>query len=205
MRRCLLLIAACLLVPIIPFAVFGDSFEAQVVEWTQRSWSPAELTAVTIGLLSSDILLPVPASGVCTYAAGVLGFWPGTLAAWLGMSIGAVFGYEAGRWIGHPLARRRIAEADLERLQRGATERGAWSLVLFRPVPVLAEASVILAGVLRLPRATFLAAVLPTNLAVAAVFSAFGAFSVGQGFLIPAVAASLVVPLAGLLALRRVL
>ena len=205
MRRFLLLISACLLVPIIPFVVFGDRFEEQIVDWTNRSWSPGELAAVTIGLLSSDILLPVPASGVCTYAAGVLGFWRGALACWVGMSIGSSIGYEAGRWVGHPLARRRIAEDDLARLQRTATKRGVWSLVLLRPVPVLAEASVILAGVLHVPRRSFVAAVLPANLAIAIVFAAFGAFSVGQGLLIPAVAASLLIPLLGLLALRRVL
>ena len=203
MRRFLLLIAVCLLVPIIPFVVFGDAFEARVVGWTQRSWTPTELMAVTIGLLSSDIVLPIPASGVCTYAAGVLGFWNGALAAWLGMSIGALLGYEAARWIGHPLARRRIAEDDLARLRRSAGERGAWSLVLLRPVPVLAEASVILAGVVHLPRRTFMAAVLPTNLALALVYAAFGAFSVEQGLLIPAVIAALVIPLAGLIALRH--
>jgi uncharacterized membrane protein YdjX (TVP38/TMEM64 family) len=200
--RALLLIAVVLLIPILPFLLFGEAFEEQVVAWTRRAWSPAELVLVTVGLLSSDILLPVPASGVCTYAAGVLGFGMGLLAGWSGMSIGAVLGYEAARWAGHPLARRMIANDDLERLQRTATERGVWSLVLLRAVPVLAEASVILAGTMRMQRRRFLAAVLTTNLVLAAVYAAFGAFAVGQGLLIPAVVASLVIPLAGLFVLR---
>jgi len=201
--RALLLIAAILLIPIVPFVLFGDAFEAQAVEWVRREWTPAELSLVTVALLSSDILLPVPASGVCTYAAGVLGFGLGILSGWIGMSIGAVLGFEVARWFGTPLARRMIAAGDLERLQRTTAERGAWSLVLLRPVPVLAEASVILAGTMRLPRRMFLAAVLPANLALAVVYAAFGAFAVGQGLLIPAVVASLVIPLAGLVMLRR--
>jgi uncharacterized membrane protein YdjX (TVP38/TMEM64 family) len=198
-----LLIAVVLLIPIVPFVLFGDAFEEQAVAWVRREWTPAELALVTIALLSSDILLPVPASGVCTYAAGVLGFGLGMLSAWIGMSVGAVLGFEAARWIGTPLARRMIATEDLERLQRTTSERGAWSLVLLRPVPVLAEASVILAGTMRMQRRMFLAAVLPTNFALAAVYAAFGAFAVGQGLLIPAVVVSLVIPLAGLFVLRR--
>jgi uncharacterized membrane protein YdjX (TVP38/TMEM64 family) len=201
-RRALLLIAVVLLIPIVPFLVFGDAFEEQAVAWVRRGWTPIELALVTIALLSSDLLLPVPASGVCTYVAGVVGFGFGAAAAWLGVSIGAVLGYEVARWVGHPLARRMIAADDLERLQRTAAERGAWSLVLLRPVPVLAEASVILAGAVRLPRRVFLAAVLSANLVLAIVYAAFGAFAVGQGWLAPAVVASLVVPLVGLVVLR---
>lgn len=203
MRRALLLIAGCLLVPIVPFVTLGESFEAQAAAWVQRPWSTGELIGATIGLLSADILLPVPASGVCTYAAGILGFWKGAAAAWVGMSAGALLGYEAARWLGHPLARRLIAADDRERLERSAARRGAWSLVLLRPAPVLAEASVILAGALRMPRRTFLAGVLPTNAVMAVVYAAFGAFADSQGALVPAVVASLALPLAGLWLLRR--
>ena len=202
-RRALLLIALALLIPIVPFLLLGDAFEAQTLQWSQREWSDGELSLVTIGLLSADILLPVPASGVCTYAAGVLGFWQGAFAAWLGMSVGAMLGYEAARILGHPLARRLISTDDLTRLERTETQRGVWSLVLLRPVPVLAEASVILAGSLRLRRAAFLAAVLSTNAVIACVYAAFGAFAQSHDALGLAVAASLAIPLAALFALRR--
>lgn len=203
MRRALFFTAGCLLIPIVPFVILGESFEAQAAAWVRRPWSTAELIGAMIGLLSADILLPVPASGVCTYAAGVLGFWQAAGAAWTGMSAGAVLGYEAARWLGNPLAQRFIAAEDRERLERSAARRGAWSLVLLRPAPVLAEASVILAGALRMPRRTFLAAVLPTNAVVAVVYAAFGAFAESQRALVPAVVASLALPLAGLWVLRR--
>jgi uncharacterized membrane protein YdjX (TVP38/TMEM64 family) len=133
----------------------------------------------------------------------VLGFWRGALAGWIGMSAGALLGYEAARRVGHPLARRLIGADDLERLERSESRCGAWSLVVLRPVPVLAEASVILAGALRLPRRVFLATVLATNAAIAVVYAAFGAFAGSQGALVPAVVASLAAPLAGLWLLRR--
>lgn len=203
MRRALLLIAAVLLVPIVPFLLFGDAFEAWAIAWAQRQWNDLELSLVTISLLSADILLPVPASGVCTYAAGVLGFWQGAVAAWIGMSAGAILGYEAARWLGHPLAQRLISVDDLARLERTESTRGVWSLVLLRPVPVLAEASVILAGALRMSRGSFLTAVLPTNAVIACVYAAFGSFADSHDSLGLAVAASLIIPLAGLFFLRR--
>lgn len=203
MPRSLLLIAVVLLIPIVPFVLFGEAFEDQAGAWARCEWTPAELALLVVALLSSDILLPVPASGVCTYAAGVLGFSLGLLSTWTGMSIGAVVGFETARWLGAPLARRAIAADDLKRLQRTTSERGAWSLVLLRPVPVLGESSVILAGMLQLRRWTFLAAVLPANLALAAVYSAFGAFAVREGWLLPAIVLSLALPFLGLLAIRR--
>jgi membrane protein DedA with SNARE-associated domain len=54
---------------------------------------------------------------------------------------------------------------------------GDLALVLCRPVPVLAEASVVFAGIVRAPFPRFAWLTAMSNLGIAAGYSAFGAFS----------------------------
>jgi membrane protein DedA with SNARE-associated domain len=76
-------------------------------------------------------------------------------------------------------------------------------LVLCRPVPVLAEASVILAGVVGAPRRRFLTLTSASNLGIAMVYAAVGAFAMEvQSFLL-AFAAALVLPALTMLIARR--
>lgn len=54
----ILLIAAALAVPILPFLVFGESVESQMAHWLDLSESPGTAAALVIGLLAGDILWP---------------------------------------------------------------------------------------------------------------------------------------------------
>ena len=70
-----------------------------------------------------------------------------------------------------------------------------------RPVPVLAEASVIFAGLVRAPFARFLAMTALSNLGIAVGYAAFGAFSMRvDSFLIAFLGALMIPGLAMLLA-----
>ena len=190
--RYLALIAIVLAIPIVPFLVLGDSFETRLMELFGSDVPPLAVAALVAGLLASDIVLPVPSSVVSTLAGRVLGFWGGTAASWTGMTLGAVLAFAAARAFGRPLARRLTGEEELARVDTLAERIGALVLVLARPVPAFAEASVLLMGVTRLGWLPMLAAVGLSNLGIAAAFSALG----DRVQLPIALAASVALPLA---------
>jgi membrane protein DedA with SNARE-associated domain len=92
------------------------------------------------------------------------------------MMAGCLLAYVVGvRAVG---AARWIVGADnLARSEALMRKYGESAIVLCRPVPVLAEATVIFAGIVRAPFARFAALTAVSNLGVALGYSAFGAFS----------------------------
>lgn len=197
--RWLLLIAVVLAVPILPFLVFGESTESQIEGWLDRSLSPRIAVALVVGLLAADIFLPVPSSVVSTFAGKMLGFWVGTAASWCGMTLGVVAVFWLVRVFGRPLAERLSSRQELARMDALAARYGVFILVLARPIPVLAEASVLLMGTMRLGWRRFLIATGLSNLGIAAVYAALG-----DRVQSPiAMAASMAIPLAAMLMARR--
>lgn len=200
--RPLLLLAAALLVPVVPFLFLGADLEQRVRAWLAGEWSPTERFLLIAGVLSTDILLPIPSSAVCTYGGAILGFARGTLASWLGMSVGGMLGFALARLLGRPFARRFANDADLARTERWLQRYGAAALIATRPVPVFAEACVLLVGVSRMPWGRFMPALLVSNLVVSAVYSACGALAREQDAVLFAVLTAALVPLAGVAAMR---
>ncbi|MCE5302034.1 MAG: VTT domain-containing protein, partial [Planctomycetaceae bacterium] len=162
--RWLLAIAAALAVPIVPFIWFGASADLRIAEWLKDPLSPALAATSVIVLLAADIFLPVPSSLVSTFAGKMLGFWGGTAASWLGMTLGAAAAFALVRWIGRPVARRLSSDTELSRIESVADRYGVFTLILARPIPVLAEASVVLMGLMQLGWRRFIAAVSLSNL-----------------------------------------
>ena len=54
---------------------------------------------------------------------------------------------------------------------------GSWALVICRPIPVLAESSIVFAGLVRSPLTPFIWLTTLSNLGIAAAYAAVGAFS----------------------------
>ena len=170
----MLLIAVVLAIPIVPFLGFGAWMEHRVETWLHDVLSPGAVATLAFGLLATDVFLPVPSSVVSTVAGEVLGFWKATAVSWLGMTVGAALGFGLARWFGRPLALRFAGREELEKIDAASDRLGPLVLVLARPVPVLAEASVLLFGTTRLSWWWFLVPVALSNLGIAAVYSALG-------------------------------
>jgi len=154
---------------------------------------------VLAGLLAADVVLPVPSSLVSTACGVLLGLWGGALVSWLGMTAGSVAGYWLGSKVGRRAAERLVRRQDLERVGRAAARFGDWVIILFRAVPVLAEASVVFAGALRMPRARFLVLSGLSNLGISLAYAAVGAFSVKVESFLLAFGGAILVPLAAML------
>lgn len=165
---------AVLLVPIVPFVLFGQQISDWWDRWQQQPHSTELLAAMVVGLLATDVFLPVPSSVVATLAGYKLGVLGGTLATWLGMSLGAAVGFLLARRWGSRLVGWLTRPDDLERTSRLLDNYGPMLLVVGRGVPVLAEATVLILGMHGLAWRRFLPPVLLSNLGLALAYSAFG-------------------------------
>ncbi len=201
--RWFVLAAGVLLIPVLPFLVLSDGFEARIHDWLAGDHSFGARFGLVTGALSTDILLPVPSSAVSTWAGGVLGIGWGTAASWLGMTTGATLGFALARWLGRPLVLRMARRDDLERMARTFETWGVLTLVLTRPVPVFAEACVLLTGTMDLSWRRFLPAVMLANLAISLVYAGFGAFARSHDALPIALGGVVIIPVAVLFLLRR--
>jgi uncharacterized membrane protein YdjX (TVP38/TMEM64 family) len=184
-----------LLVPVIPFLSFGDSLEARVARWFDSSLSPAATAAIIVGVLASDVLLPIPSSFVSTLAGARLGLIGGAFVVWLGMTLGAIIGFTLARVFGRPLALRLSSTDDLRRMELLGEERGPAILAMTRPLPVLAEASVLLLGAVGIPWRRFLPVVALANLGLAVAYAALGYYAGQEENLAVALLASIALPL----------
>ena len=189
---------------LIPFVMFGDQIETWTKEFLASATKYSVLVAVVlILLLASDILLPIPSSLVSTAAGFFLGVVGGTLASLLGMTISCLLGYWLARRLGRPVASRIVKEEELGRLEVLYRRIGDWVMVVCRPVPMLAEASVWFAGLGRMRVGRFVLLVTLANLGVSAVYATVGALSATVSSFLMAFAAAILIPLIGMLVLKR--
>jgi uncharacterized membrane protein YdjX (TVP38/TMEM64 family) len=200
--RWVILIGLMFALIIIPFLIFEKQFEA-LGTWLAEGHASGWLSATTIaGLLALDVFLPVPSSIVSTGAGVLLGFWRGAAVIWLGMTAGCAIGYAFGAKAAGA-ARKLVGEDGLTRANQIMDRHGNWALVVCRPIPVLAESSVVFAGLVRSPLRPFVWMTTLSNLGIALAYAAVGAFSMEmQSFLLTFVAA-LALPGVAMLAGKR--
>ena len=189
-------IISLLVVCATPLLLFSEHRQEQIASIFSGSWAgePSLFTAaVIIGLFAGDIILPIPSTAVCAVAGKVFGTVVGSILCWMGLNISAAIGYGMARFIGWP-AVKRFSDEDAVSQVKGSVERfGVWPLVAMRPIPVLAEASILLLGLYQYPPARFWPPVVLSNLVVAIVFVALGSwFAERDQFWLGIVLASLV-------------
>jgi len=188
---------------IIPFAIWGDAFEAYGASLLRNTTPSASLALILIALLAGDLVLPVPSSVLAVGIGAVFGATFGTTIITLGLSLGAWVGYEIGRSAGRAGVSRWVDDTQRERLESFAERHGLGLLIALRAVPVLAEASVVVAGTSGMPRTRVLAVTTLANLVVALVYAAAGSIAADLGSLELAAMASVGLPgLAMLLSAR---
>ena len=203
--RTLPLMCAVLLVPVLPFLFFGGRFE----DWMQSLQDDPPSTNATaglvIGLLATDILLPIPSSLISALAGHQLGWWRATLATWVGMNLGAAIGFALARRWGRPLALWFSKEEDLERMRHVSDLYGPFVLALVRAVPVFAEASVLIVGIHGLSWKRFLPAVLISNFVIALAYSISGHLAKEYQWLPLALGVAVALPILAAAAAQRLL
>jgi uncharacterized membrane protein YdjX (TVP38/TMEM64 family) len=186
---------------VVPFLLFGDRLEL----WSEARMQAAGAAAAVTGLalLAADVVLPVPSSFVLTALGTILGAAGGTMVGALGMTLGCGFAYALGGMLGPKGAERFLTPAEQARLSGLFERHGMLLLAACRAVPVLAEASILAAGILRLPVRRVMAATTAANIGVSGCYAILGAaVSDGTTFLV-AFAASIALPALAMVAARR--
>jgi membrane protein DedA with SNARE-associated domain len=163
-------------VVLLPFVLFGEQFEEFGKQITQSDTSRWLVAGAVFSLLALDVFLPVPSSIVSTGAGVLLGFGVGTTVVWSGMMAGSLLGYAVGAR-GSGAARKLVGADGIARAADLVKRYGDLTIVLCRPVPVLAEASVVFAGLVRANYGRFLRLTVTSNLGIAAGYAAVGAYS----------------------------
>ena len=185
-------------VVMIPFLLLGEGFEARFSAEGARGWLAqygqkwAWLAALV--LLMSDLVLPVPATGVMSALGYVYGTWTGGLLGATGSFLSGLAAYELCRAGGQSAANRLLGAADHARAERiFAGNMGGWMVALSRWMPLLPELTACMAGLTGMPRQRFLPALACGCLPMGLIFAAIGAagtdhpgLAVGLSILIPA-------------------
>jgi uncharacterized membrane protein YdjX (TVP38/TMEM64 family) len=177
MRRLLIPISAIVLalaIPVIPFLAFGVQLEAWLERTVHGIVDPVTAALLVVGLLSTDVLLPIPSSVLSTLGGEVLGFGAGTSASFVGLMLGAILGFGLAKVVGRPLMTRLAAADDIQRIDRLSEQMGATLLIVTRPIPIFSEAAVLFFGATGLSWRRFLPPVAAVNLVIAAGYSALG-------------------------------
>jgi uncharacterized membrane protein YdjX (TVP38/TMEM64 family) len=188
---------------LVPFFVFEDQMN-DVVQQTLRSDRSIVLIPLAVVLfLLADIVLPIPSSFVLATTGYLLGFGWGSVVCFIGMTSAALGGYALGRYAGGPLAQRIVGEAQLGQFSALSLRWGDALLVACRAMPVLAEATTILAGTSRMPLPRFMLIVSIGNTIVSVLYAWIGAASASQSSFVLVSLAAIIVPLVVVLVLRR--
>ena len=174
--RWLALTCVVLALILVPFALFEETVTQWAREWLARPQAPWVLGAGIAAMLAADVVLPIPSSLVSLGAGVLLGFGGGMLASGIGMTLGCVVGYWIGQRGARRPAERLLGAVEMARLERAQRRWGAWMVFLMRPVPVLAEASVVFAGMGAMRFSRFLLMTTLANVAISGVYAWLGAF-----------------------------
>lgn len=193
-------IVTLLAIVIVPFLLFGDRLD----QITREAMANASYRPLAAGLgfllLAVDVVLPIPSTVVIAVLGGWLGALPGTLVAASGLTLGCAIGYWLGQRLGSDFALRMMGAEDFAALPSWFDRHGALVLAFCRPVPVLAEASVIAAGVAGLSVRKVLVVTTLANIAFAGVYAVLGAGAESPRGFLAALVASIALPGTAMLA-----
>ena len=196
MLRVVAVVMALLLVPLATLAVWGELGAAWIADWETNRPPPEWIAAALVGLLAADILLPVPSGPLITLAASQLGYLSAFFWSWTGLNLGAIAAFAAARWGGKRTAARLARSEDLQALNSMANRNLPLLILITRPLPMLAEVTVLVLGLLGGNWRAFLYSVVLANALVAASFTLLGVYAAENDLIISAVAFSVAVPLA---------
>ncbi|MEO8301323.1 MAG: VTT domain-containing protein [Rhizomicrobium sp.] len=192
--RSIFLAGVLSLLIVLPFLLWGEAAETWVHQFLSNESSMWLLAAAIFLLLASDIVLPIPSSVVATASGAFLGIGLGTIVSSGGMTAGVIAGLLIGQRYGRPACRAFVGAGEYARLERYFRSHGILILVLMRPVPVLAEASVISAASLGIEIKAAITYTTLANLGVALAYACLGAWAADHGTFILVFLTSLLPP-----------
>ncbi|WP_298769799.1 3-dehydroquinate synthase [uncultured Shewanella sp.] len=157
----------------------------------QQKWWIAFFGVVALAL---DIILPIPSSLVAVYIGTVFDLLSAAGLIWGGLSLGAIFGYGLGRGIYNVLPNFDRKKHQLNKATIMSKSLDEAALVLMRGIPVMAETSVIAAGVVKFSFTHFVIVTGLANAGIALVYAYVGSQVSGEYSLLMVLVASIILP-----------
>lgn len=168
----------------IAFAIMGlfllaETLDIRILQnpgaWMEHGGIAAALLGV--GLLVVDVLLPVPSSAIMIAHGAIFGIWGGMVLSLLGSVGAALVAFAIGR-SGGPWIARFVSAEEHKRANHLLDRWGAIAIVATRPVPILAETVVILAGASSMGWTRAAAAAFAGSIPPATLYALAGAMAV---------------------------
>lgn len=178
-----------------PLFIFGDTFDValsgdeavgRLRQYGSFAW------AIGMGLIVADLVLPIPATAVMAALGYLYGAVIGGLAGGIGSVLAGLIAYGATRLMGRRAALFLAGERDLAKTEDFFRRRGAFAVVVSRPMPLLPEVVACLAGMAGMPFRSFFIALCCGSLPSGFAFAAIGAMGVDRPSL--ALAVGIIVP-----------
>lgn len=196
--RLWLLIVALLALIIVPFCLWGETFEAMLDLNGAKAWMESLGAGAWMGgilLLVADLLLPIPSTVVMSALGLVYGWFWGGLASVIGSVLAGLVAYGLCRKFGYKPALWLAGEEGLAKAEAlFKSQRGGWLVALSRWMPVLPEGVACLAGLSCMPFRVFFVALVTGCVPLGFTFAAIGALggerpglAIGCSALVPVV------------------
>ena len=149
MIRLLLIVLGLIALSVLPFLIWGGQLEEDLSRMGAAGWMQSFggwAWAAGIGLIASDIVLPVPSSAVMGALGIIYGPVLGGVISAAGSMIAGLLGYGVCRLIG-PAKAERLAGVEGFAQARNLFDRwGGWLVAGSRWLPILPETVSFLAG-----------------------------------------------------------
>ncbi|MDA3799983.1 MAG: VTT domain-containing protein [Kiritimatiellae bacterium] len=202
----IILVAGILILIIIPFCLWGERIDDFVKICIDRgSAHPLKIGALLVALLAGDIVLPTPSSLISTGCGALLGFYGGMLASFVGMTISCISGYIIGRYAAEHFVKKLMGESNMQTLIKLSGKYGRWCVLVTRAVPVLAEASVLFAGLGKEKFSEFLLVTSMSNLVISGVYAYIGSYATSMNSFLIVFVGGITVPGIVMLTLQAVI
>lgn len=176
MLRLILVVLTLGVLVALPFAIWGDQIEAVLtvegaVNW-MRGTGWAGLAGV--GLIVSDIAIPIPSTAVMAGLGVLYGPFIGGLLSAIGSILAGSLGYWMCRALGPATAKWLAGQKGIEQARKLFDRWGLPLVAISRWVPVLPETVAFLAGLIRMPFGRFVAALTVGAIPLGFVFATAG-------------------------------
>lgn len=204
-RRIWLIPIVLLTAIIVPFLVWGDTFETLLSPDAMRSLLERHHAIgwlIGIVLLVGDLFLPIPSTIVMSALGWLYGPVKGGTVASVGLVLSAQLAYQLSLRFGRPIAIRLAGEESLGTAAQWFSKTGGGGVAVSRCLPVLSEAIACLAGLSRFPQQDFFVATLVGALPAGFVFAFIG--HLGHQNSAAATALSAIIPILLWLTYRRI-
>lgn len=129
---------------------------------------------IGIGLIVSDLVLPMPSTAVIAALGMLYGGLLGGLIGGVGSILAGLVAYGGCRLLGERFLNFLVGEESVRKLDRFFERYGLWAIALSRWMPLLPEALCCLAGMVRMRFWPFLAALACGSMAMGFAFAFLG-------------------------------